>query len=140
MVQNDNSEERKWLKYKYSMLVNRIKTKPSYKNVVNHFKSVEEFVECWIGRVKWWLNPQIDRISNNPKLGYSPTNIQWLSAEQHRQKSHRERASLTDAQAKEAFYRAESTWALAEEYGTSQATIQKLKAGISYRWLLLRGD
>ena len=133
-----HTEEEKFLRSKYRSMVSRIKNNSYYSTVENEYENERDFIEYWIGKVDYESNPELDRIDKN--YGYSKLNNQWLSKAEHKIKSSKERAKLSDKQAREVLESEESTWKIAARFGdVSQHLIQRLKSGKSYRWLL-RGE
>lgn len=132
---SDNGEER-FLKARYRSMRNRVNNRSSYRDVKCEYESESEFIEHWKGKVDWQSNPHLDRIKSNGN--YAKSNNQWLSAEEHRLKSAKELAKLTDKQAEEILLSRKPCRVAAKENSVSHMTARKIQTGESYKWLALR--
>jgi hypothetical protein len=126
--------EENFLIAKYQSMINRLKYNPSYQHIKSEYENQADFVNYWLGKVDWQSRPELDRKCR--WKNYSKSNCQFLSKEEHKLKSAKERALLTDEQAKEVILSDLSTWKLADELPVSQNTIHRLKAGLSYSWIM----
>ena len=134
MITRDSEGEVRFLKNRYRSMRNRVEFSRSYRDVENEYESEEEFVGHWTGRVDWQNNPHLDRIDSAGN--YSKSNNQWLSPEEHRLKSAKEAAKLTDKQALEVIKAGKPCRVAARENEISHMTAHKILTGQSYRWLL----
>jgi hypothetical protein len=129
------TEEEKFLRSKYRSMESRVRNNSYYSTIENEYENERDFIEYWIGKVDYKSNPELDRIDKH--YGYSKLNNQWLSKADHKIKSSKERAKLSDKQAREVLESDESTWKIADRFGDiSQHLIYRLKSGKSYSWVL----
>mgnify|MGYP004451077695 CR=1 FL=1 len=134
MITRDMEGEVRFLKNRYRSMRNRVQFSRSYRDIENEYESEEAFIEHWKGRVDWEANPHLDRIDSDGN--YCKSNNQWLSAEEHRLKSAKEAAKLTDKQALEVIKAGKPCRVAGRENNISHMTAHKILKGESYRWLL----
>ena len=136
MISTDKEGELRFLKARYRSMRNRVRNSRSYRDVECEYESESEFIAHWKGNVDWRSNPHLDRVNSNGN--YCKDNNQWLSPAEHRLKSAKEAAKLTDKQAEDILLSGKPCRVAAKENNVSHMTAHKIQTGESYKWLPLR--